>query len=52
MRDDTFIKNRFSLKTPMKEIEIGLNFDDAIYNKFLKYSVSEIENATYTIKVN
>lgn len=52
MRDDTFIKNRFSLKTPMKKIEIGLNFDDAIYNKFLKYSVSEIENATYTIKVN
>lgn len=51
-RDDTFIKNRFSLKTPMKEIEIGLNFNDAVYNKFLKYNVSEIKNATYTIKVN
>lgn len=51
-RDESFIKNRFVLKTPMKKAEIGLNFNDAVYNKFLKYSVCEIKNATYTIKVN
>lgn len=51
-RDESFIKNRFVLKTPMKKAEIGLNFNDAVYSKFFKYSVSEIKNATYTIKVN
>lgn len=51
-RGDTYIFSRIALKTPMKQVEVGLNFDDSVYNKFLEYSISEIKNATYTIKVN
>ncbi len=49
---DTKINSRFELNTPMSKAEIGLNFEDEIYNKFLSFSIKPIENATYTIKVN
>ena len=49
---DTKIDSRFELNTPMNKAEIGLNFEDEIYNKFLSFSIKPIENATYTIKVN
>lgn len=49
---DLKIDSRFELNTPMKQAEIGLNFEDEIYNKFLSFSISPINNATYTIKVN
>lgn len=51
-RGDTYLNSRIALKTPMKEIEVGMNFDDAVYNKFIGYKIDEIKNGTYTIKVN
>lgn len=51
-RGDTHLSNRIALKTSMKEIHVGLNFDDAVYNKFDSFKIDEIPNSTYTIKVN
>lgn len=51
-RGDKFVSSAVSLSAPIKFAEIGINFDDAFYNKFSSFKVDAIENATYKIKVN
>lgn len=51
-RGDTTIQNRFSLQSSTAKAEIGINFDDTVYNKFEKFTIKSIKDATYTIKVN
>ena len=51
-RGDDYLLTKHLLKTPMEQLEFGIEFDDTLYNKFKSFKVENIKNATYTIKVN
>lgn len=51
-RGDMLVENEFLIKSPVKKAIIGINFDDAVYNKFASYKLSGVKGAVYTIKVN
>lgn len=51
-RGDKFIINKYDLSTPVKNAEVGTEFDDTFYAKFKSLQVESKANSTYKIKVN
>ena len=50
-RGDKKITTTFNIQNT-NYAEVGIEFDDALYNKFESFKIDEIKNATYKIKVN
>lgn len=51
-RGDTMLKTHISLLAEVNYAQVGIEFNDTVYNKFLSFEIPEFKNATYKIKVN